>query len=229
MPNCDQEGRMQKPVRHKSTADYVTAEIQRRILSGDLRPGARLDQIDLAGQLDVSRHPIRQAIDRLAERGFVKAAPHHSAVVAELSVQDLEELYDARSVLESWAIREVVRRPDDGFQARVAALHKALSAIDPKQDLDEYMQINRAFHLAMYEPCANRHVLRMIAVLFDLSERYQRTALGESARIERSRREHAAMARAARSRDWDRLVALIQAHNEGTRATVRAFVASPGI
>ena len=62
---------MERAIRFKSAADYATSEIQRMILAGELAAGERLDQVRLAEQLDVSRHPVRQAIERLAERGFV--------------------------------------------------------------------------------------------------------------------------------------------------------------
>lgn len=212
--------------RYRSTADYVTAEIQHRILSGALKPGARLDQIELAAQLDVSRHPVRQAIDRLAERGFVTATPHHSAVVAEFSAGDLDELYRAREVLEPWAVAEAGRRDPAALRARVLERHAALSAVDPAVDLDGYMSANRTFHLAMYEACGNRHLLRTIATLFDLSERYQRTALANPERIARSRREHDAMAAAVRRSDWPKLAKLVSGHNQGTRATVRLRIDS---
>ena len=58
---------MERAVRFKSAADYATSEIQRMILAGELPAGERLDQVRLAEQLDVSRHPVRQAIERLAE------------------------------------------------------------------------------------------------------------------------------------------------------------------
>ena len=217
---------MNQTVRYKSTADYATAEIQRLILNGDLLPGAKIDQIELAAQLDVSRHPVRQAIERLAERGFLLLNPHHSAVVAEISTRDLEELYSARSHLERWAVRESWPKFTPDFRKQIVAIQQTLDQIDPKIDLDGYMRANRAFHLAMYEPCGNRHMLRTITMMFDLSERYQRTALTHTARMKRSRADHADMVAAITHKDRTRLIELIDEHNGGTKAAVEAHIKS---
>ena len=213
---------MTPPVRYKSTADYATAEIRRLILSGELPAGARVDQVELASQLDVSRHPVRQAIDRLGERGFIVIHPHKSAVVAEISTADMEELYRARRVVEEWAIRESWSRSMPVTERDVAASFKMLEATDPKTNLDSYMMANRVFHLAMYQGCGNRHMLRTITSLFDLSERYQRAGLVHPTRQAQSQRDHRAMMEAIASGDGDQLLSLVISHNDGTQATVRA-------
>jgi DNA-binding GntR family transcriptional regulator len=210
------------PARYKSTADFVTAEIRRLILSGELAAGARVDQVELADQLEVSRHPVRQAIDRLGERGFVVIHPHRSAVVAEISIADMEELYSARRVVEDWAIRESWNRSSPVTEADLAPSFAILEQVDPAKDLDTYMTANRDFHLAMYRGCGNRHMLRTITSLFDLSERYQRAALHQGTRQSTSNRDHREMMQAVATGDRDRLLTLAQSHNEGTQATVRA-------
>lgn len=210
--------------RFKSTADYATAELQQLILRGALRPGEKVDQIELATRLDVSRHPVRQAIERLAERGFIQLNPHRSAVVAEISIADMDELYRARNVMEGWAAREAWPRLTPALIDEIGRLHTVLSKIDPEENLDDYMEANRDFHLAFYHPCANRHMMRSLVALFDLSERYQRTALHHESRHKRSRREHERMLRALEDGDRDALIEAIEAHNSGTQATVRAHI-----
>lgn len=217
---------MGQPVRYKSTADYVTVEIQRLILSGQLQPGARVDQIELATQLDVSRHPVRQAIERLAERGFIVLHPHRSAVVATISLDDMDELYSARRILETWAVREGWERLDDGVLRILTRQHEIMCGLDPQQNLEEYMEANRSFHLAMYQPCNNRHVIRTITNLFDISERYQRTGLIARTRSDQSKSDHGAILAALAARDLPGLIAAMEAHNTGTQAAVRNHIAS---
>ncbi len=211
---------MPQAVRYKSAADYTTAEIRHLILSGELPPGAPIDQIELAKRLDVSRHPVRQAIERLSERGFIHLNPHRSAVVAEISADDMAELYSARRVLERKALRMAWPHYTAETRKRIRALEKKMRAIDPAADLDAYMDANRSFHLAMYEPCANRYIIRSIVSMFDLSERYQRTALLQQSRVTRSTDEHAGMADAIEAGDQERLLALMSGHNAGTQSTV---------
>lgn len=210
-----------RQVRFKSTADYATAEIRQLILSGELPSGARLDQVELARRLDVSRHPVRQAIERLAERGFVSLSPHRSAVVAEISGQDMRYLYDVRRTLEPLAIREAFAHYDSTLAGRLEALQKDMRRAASANELDNYMDANRMFHLAMYAPCANRHLVRTVQSLFDLSERYQRTSLVQPGRMKRSNEDHAEMVAAIRAGNSARLVELIEDHNSLTQKAVR--------
>lgn len=216
---------MARTVRFKSTADYATSEIQRMILAGELPAGERLDQVRLAEQLDVSRHPVRQAIERLAERGFVLLSPHRSAVVTAHSISDLVELYSLRESLEEMALRASWPSLSAGAIEELEAIHTRLAAQDSEADIEGYMHENRAFHLAFYSDCGNRHLLRTITTLFDLSERYQRTALNSARRQNNSRDEHAAMMDALRAGDLDLLSERLKAHNRGTQDQVCAMLA----
>lgn len=209
-----------RQVRFKSTADYATAEIRRLILSGELPPGARLDQVELAKKLDVSRHPVRQAIERLAERGFVSVNPHRSAVVAEISATDMENLYVVRRALEPLAIREAFSAYDDALSRHLEELEQAMQRAADAMELDAFMEANRMFHLALYAPCKNRHLTRTVESLFDLSERYQRTSLAQPGRMQRSNQDHKQMTAAIRSRDSARLIELTGQHNELTKQAV---------
>lgn len=215
---------VERAVRFKSTADYATSEIQRMILAGELAAGERLDQVSLARQLDVSRHPIRQAIERLAERGFILLSPHRSAVVAEHSVSDVVELYALRDTLEDMAVRSSWPHLRDEGREEIEAIHARLVARDPEVDIEGYMHENRTFHLRFYRDCGNRHLLRTIVTLFDLSERYQRTALNAASRQNRSREEHEAIMEALRDGDLELLCARIRAHNHGTMDQVCAML-----
>ena len=219
---------MERAVRFKSAADYATSEIQRMILAGDLPAGERLDQVRLAEQLDVSRHPVRQAIERLAERGFVQLSPHPSAVVTAQSVDDLVELYSLRETLEDMALRASWPALVSGGIADLEAVHKRLAAQDSDADIEGYMHENRAFHLRFYRDCGNRHLVRTIATLFDLSERYQRTALDARRRQTQSREEHAGMMEALRRHDLELLSQRLKAHNRGTQEQVCALLAEGG-
>lgn len=208
--------------RHKSASDYATAAIRQMILTGELPPGARVDQNEMAKQLDLSRHPVRQAIERLAERGFVQSRPHRSVIVSDLSADDMQQLYDARQVLEDMAIRLAWPRYDAAFLAAQEKLIKAMERARDIDDLDDFMVQNAEFHMGFYRPCGNVHLIRVIDTLFQLSERYQRTALMVKARSTTSADEHRAMLDVIRSGDVDTLIATCSAHNTGTMQTVKS-------
>ncbi len=214
-----------KVKRYKSTSEYITAEIRRLILNGNLKPGARLDQIELATLLDVSRHPVRQAIERLAERGFVVLQPHKSAIVAEFSIEDMSQLYQARNELEALAIRLGWPNYGDDMPKRLDELFSRMLAIGTG-DLDEFMDANREFHLLLYRACGNRYLSGTIERLYDLSERYQRSGMKHPDRPRRSAYEHREIIEAVKARDLERLVTVVQAHNLDTLKAASHLIAS---
>lgn len=211
-------------IHHKSTADFATAAIRQMILTGELLPGARVDQNTIATHLDISRHPVRQAIERLAERGFVISRPHHSVVVAELSVADMENLYQARTVVEEAAIRLAWPNYDSDFIALSEKHLVAMERADRLEDLDEYMIENFEFHMNFYRRSNNPHLIRVIASLFQLSERYQRTALMTEKRHSASTDEHRAMLESIADNDIESLMSACRNHNLGTMSTVQSLL-----
>ena len=86
---------------YRTKVDVAYEQLRRWILTGRLKPGEKLDQAWLASRIKVSRTPLRQALLRLASERLVAAEPHRSAVVALLSLVEIEDLYQSRRALES--------------------------------------------------------------------------------------------------------------------------------
>lgn len=215
-------------VLHRSTSDFATAAIRQMILTGELKPGDRVDQNEIATRLDISRHPVRQAIERLAERGFVQSRPHRSVIVSDLSIADMEQLYFARKVLEEEAIRLSWDRYDAAFLDGAGKLIEAMDRATRNADLDEFMFHNLEFHMNFYRACGNVHIVRVISSLFELSERYQRTALMTNPRRDVVGTEHSDMLKAIDDRDLEGFLVLCDRHNEGTKKAVRNSLRSQG-
>src|SRR5687767_10425115 len=89
----------------RTIADQVAELVRRRILTGQLKGGQPIRQEHLAAELGVSRIPLREALKQLAAEGFVTITSHKGAVVAELSIAEVEELFDIRIKLETWLLQ----------------------------------------------------------------------------------------------------------------------------
>lgn len=139
--------------------EYVAHRIREAILKGYFKPGERLDQTELAELLGVSRSPVRDALKRLAAEGLVTMHPHRGAVVAELSRDELEEIYLIRRVLEGLAARLAVAHMDSG---RLDALRQLLERMDKTEDADEWIELNWRFHHTVYEAAGRPRLLEMI-------------------------------------------------------------------
>src|SRR3712207_393693 len=119
------------------------------IMGGDLTPGARLGEVELADRLGVSRTPVREALSRLAAEGLVEIAPNRGARVATWTVAELEGVFELRSVLEpqltAHAVPNATPADVDELDDLAGRMHEVGSP-GPGQDLDALVPLNRAFH-----------------------------------------------------------------------------------
>jgi DNA-binding GntR family transcriptional regulator len=209
-----------------TATEHVLDQVRTAILAGDLPAGETLRQEDLAERLGVSRMPVREAIKRLHSEGLVEVLPSRRVRVAALSRAEIEDIYDMRAALEPLAVRLAVPRLTKA-QLRDAA--HALEAAEDEEDADSFGARNAAFHLALMNPCERPRLLNGIASLLDLSDRYQRAALRDSAHNALVRAEHAALLEAARAGDADEAARLTEAHVRGAGARLLELFAPRGV
>src|ERR1700727_1107831 len=103
---------------HRTLAEKAFDTLHSAIVTGQLRPGARLPIEELAERLEMSPMPIREAVRRLHAAGLVKNIPHRGARVTELSITDLAEVYEARLALEVPAIRHAAEHFSPAHEAQ---------------------------------------------------------------------------------------------------------------
>ena len=99
-----------KPVSQRTLSDESTDRLRAAIRNGTLAPGARLVEQDLAEMLEVSRIPVREAIQRLVEEGLVNKVPHRGAFVYLPTRKEIEEISSLRVVLESFIVERAIER-----------------------------------------------------------------------------------------------------------------------
>jgi DNA-binding GntR family transcriptional regulator len=178
---------------HRTLAERAFATLHSVILAGAIPPGQRLPIDDLAEALKMSPMPIREALRELDSVGLVENIPHRGARVAELSIQDLREVYEARLALEPLAIRHAAQNfsEEDAADARTK-LENLEAAYTGGSDDDEIWEAHTAFHFALYKPANSRWLQRMIKPLWESSERYRRATPATRSLRER-RSEHRAI------------------------------------
>jgi len=114
----------------QSIEEVVTNALREAILSGELRPGERLLQEQLADQLRVSRIPLRDALRRLEAEGLVRIGPRRGAEVASLSPDDVREVYDIRISLEPELMRRAIAALGPGDITRLVEMSERMDAPD---------------------------------------------------------------------------------------------------
>ena len=167
-------------------------------------------QSDLAAKLDVSTTPVREALRDLASEGLIRIDAHRGAVVTELDQEDLEEVYQIRQRLEPLAVEEAFPRITDEAVARAAELHEAMCAAPHSA---AWVQLNREFHMTIYEIADRPRLVALIRSLQDAS------VMAVSAKLQKiptlrtvANAEHGQLLEALKARDLDAARAVIMEH-----------------
>jgi DNA-binding GntR family transcriptional regulator len=159
---------------YRTKVDAAYEQLRRWILTGRLKPGEKLDQAWLAGHMRVSRTPLRQALLRLASERLIAAEPHRSAVVAPLSLVEVEDLYQSRRALESMLAEAGATKLTESTLKQMGDLlaqqERSVQAGDP----DRFTELDREFHFAIYRAAGYARAYDIIQELRDSSERYVR-------------------------------------------------------
>ena len=198
-----------------AATDQTVTRLRRCILEGDLEPGARLQEVELAAQLGVSRTPVREALRALSSQGLVEILPNRGARVARWSVRDLEEIYELRVMLESHAAQRAASRMS---HAEVAVLIKLCEQMEAcarrgsKQDLLELGELNSHFHRGILDAADSPRLATMLASVVQVPlvmrtfTRYSPVALA------RSMGHHRELAAAMRAGDPEWAGSVMRSH-----------------
>jgi len=214
---------------YRTLEDFAYNTIREAILHGELKPGERILLKDLEATYRISRTPIRQALRRLSERGYVTLQPHSSMRVRPLSPEELNELYALRRAIEPIAIAEGIKGADDSVVALLDSLLGEMHVATEREDRVSLIGLNSKFHRSMYEPSGMPLLLSMYDRLVGICERYQWTqANAPITELRGDRRHHEEIMDAYRRRDEERAIDLIQIHLEQARKAIMRHLSSRG-
>ena len=196
----------------RTLGERAVATLHEAILTGVLAPGERLPIEDLAQTLDMSPMPIREALRLLGSIGLVENVPHRGARVTELSLDDMQDVYESRLALEPLTVRRAASRftPDDAVRARerldahVEAYHR--------EDGRLIWSTHTAFHFAIYDAAGSRWLTRLIRPLWDTTDRYRLAMLPMRTSLDTRRIEHERILEACVQRDPKLAAARVHNH-----------------
>ncbi len=208
----------------KSTQEHALEGLRRTIVEGALRPGQRVAQEDVAERLGVSIAPVREALRVLEQEGQVTYLPRRGYFVTELRVEDVEEIYELRRVLEERAARGALPSLDPDTLHRIALA--ARDCIDAAEagDVAAELEANRRFHFALFESPDQVHVMRLIRLLWDSTEAYRAMYYNSPEERRRSVQAHDRIVDAVHRNDADTLVAELDSHRERALEVLRQIL-----
>lgn len=190
--------------RPTTIGDALIAAMRTQILNGELAPGTRLHQGELAKRFGTSRIPMRDALARLEQDGLVEIDARRGARVRELTVADVVEIYDIRQLLEPMAVRFAVAALTDESIRRLVYLSEAMDAASHEPVAGQAAR--RAFYGELYALSGRDRLAAVIMRLRDEVTRYH-VISGAS-----SHRAHADLRRAIKQRDADAAAAIVERH-----------------
>jgi DNA-binding GntR family transcriptional regulator len=183
-----------------ASTQHAYDELRRKILQGELAPGATFSQVQLSTQLGVSRTPLREAVRLLQMEGLLRADPRRRVRVSPLSTEDFEDLYAIRIALESLAVRLTVPQLGDAQLAETRLACLEWSAAVSQGDLAAWRESHRRFHFSLYAHAGTR-LVDQLGDLWDHAERYrllQWTHAGDQTQLAQlAHRDHAGILEAA--------------------------------
>jgi DNA-binding GntR family transcriptional regulator len=213
------------PVVVQRLTDAAYRTLKDQILTQAFAPGQRLNVDELAGRMGMSRTPVKDALNALANEGLVEILPRKGTFVAGLSADTIAEVFELRRALELLAAELLVERVSDDDLAR---LRERLAALDTPPtagaDADEHLQRNLAFHRLFVALAGNRTLLEMYEELnahIQIARVHARWQNWQQRR-QQERDEHHAILRALEARDATGLAAAVNAH---IRRSQRSLVA----
>ncbi len=193
-------------------AEVVYRRIRRSIIRGEFPFGSSLSETELARKLAVSKTPVREALRRLAQEGLVVTTPHKGAVVASLTVKDLEEIYLMRSRLESLAARFAAERLTPEDAKTLAAVVEELEIQTSAADTGAIRQLNIRLHQLIWQASHTTRLTQVLMNLQDYVEMSRSALLWQPRGPEVLLEEHASIVRAVLDRDPERAEEMVIRH-----------------
>ncbi|RNC87273.1 MAG: GntR family transcriptional regulator [Winogradskyella sp.] len=156
-------------ITQKSLRSQIIEVVWQLIIDGKIKPNEPLREIHLADMLNVSRTPLREALQQLELEGIVKSEPRKGFRLSDLSEEELKEIYPLRAKLESYALELSGIPSPEQIDELISINHKMDTSNDPK----ELVELDEIWHGLLISNCKNKSLMKMIKMLHRQSQRYE--------------------------------------------------------
>ena len=190
----------------------IRDSLEQRIVEGELSNGKRLDETELSGFYGVSRTPVREALQRLAESGLAEHLPRRGTFVRSPSLSQLVEMFEVMAELECMAIRLAARRATSNDIDALEKDNETCRAAVAANDTKKYYEINARLHGRIYQMSGNSFLANEARRLHDRLRPFRRLQLRVRGRMEESMAEHDIILAALRDGDADRAMETMKKH-----------------
>jgi DNA-binding GntR family transcriptional regulator len=200
----------------KPLREVIADSIRESIISGKLKPGERLLEVNISKILGVSRTPAREAFLQLDSEGFLEVMPRKGAIVTNLSSKDAKDIYGVRSVLEGLAVKLAIEKfSKEKINALISINDKLEKLSKGKIDNPKtVIELNHIFHDTINKGSENDKLYQMIDLLRKQTMRYNQIYLSFLSCLKNSIEEHKKIIKAINSKDKDLAETIMRRHVE---------------
>lgn len=199
---------------NRSAGEGAADLIRRAILDGTLRPGQRLTEEGLAGDLQISRTPVREALLVLQAEGLIESAPYQGSTVRAYAIEDLDDIYQLRAVLEGHAARRAAQRITDDHVATLRESCARLVSLGDATDenVARIVEENLFFHTKILEIAGSSRLADMVRKVIELPLVYKSYHWYSPNQKRMSEHAHEQLTQVLATGDADRAELIMRAH-----------------
>ncbi len=188
-------------MQHQTLREKILENIRDAILKGELKPGERVSEPDIAERYGISRTPIREAFRQLESEGYLTVIPRKGAVVAKHTETDIEEFYSIKSVLEGYAANLAAERMTAKDVDKLESINNRLAKLSKSNDVKTFFRVHNEFHEYFIRASGNQRLFELIHQLLQKFEYLRVASLSLPGRMEISVQEHKKIVEAFRRND----------------------------
>jgi phosphonate utilization transcriptional regulator len=216
-------------LREHSLATLAQQELERRIISGEIAAGTKLNEVEVASELGVSRGPVREAFSALSQAGLVRVEKNRGVFVRQVSLEEANEFYEVRAALEGLIGKLAARRISIDEIDQLRSVVRRMHQTQKGRRADEYFVLNVEFHDVLARAARNNALLAHYRGVVNQLDLYRRATITRGVEnIPLSTQEHEAIVEAVASRDEQRAEALLTEHVLVSRARLHAALGTAG-
>lgn len=214
-------------LRAQSLTTLVQSELERRIISGEIAAGAKLNETDVAGALGVSRGPVREAFRALSQAGLVSVEKNRGVFVRQVSLAEASEYYEVRAALEGLIGRLAAQRITAEEVGQLRAMVRRMHRVQKTRRAEDYFALNVEFHDLLARAARNNALLANYRSVVNQLDLYRRATISRSVgNIPLSTQEHEAIVEAVAARNEAKAESLLVRHVLVSRERLRASLAA---
>ncbi len=205
---------------YKPLREVVSEALREAITTGILKPGERLMEIQMAEELGVSRTPVREAIRRLELEGFLVMVPRRGTYVSDLSIKDINEVFEIRTALDVLAAGLAAERITEEELEQMERLLVTIGEYIDNGQADKIVDADTEFHDVLYRASRNDRLVGIISNLREQITRFRSISMAYPGRLKNTLEEHRRLVEAIAQRDPELAQQYAREHMENAEQTL---------